>query len=230
MEMLTKEREALILKCLNRNERVSTTDLAQKFDTSESTIRRDLAKLEAAGQLVRIHGGAEKVSKIDEPTYLEKTSKNTHEKQIIAQKAFQYILDDEVIYLDAGTTTSFLVPLLKNKSVKVVTNSLHHATNLINFGIETIILGGQIKNTTDAIIGMNAIQQIETYQINRAFIGVNGIHEHFGYSTPDSLEAMIKRAAIEQAEHAYVLADYTKMNKVTFCKITDLNEAKLITN
>ncbi|MDR1567460.1 MAG: DeoR/GlpR family DNA-binding transcription regulator [Streptococcaceae bacterium] len=228
--MLTKEREEQIQKYLERHERVSTIELAEKFQTSKATIRRDLARLETQGKLLRIHGGAEKISPIDEPTYLEKTSKNTQEKQKIAQKAAQFVLDNEVIYLDAGTTTSFLVPLLKNKSIKVVTNSLHHATNLVNSGVETIVLGGQIKTTTDAIIGMQAVEQLKSYQINRAFIGVNGVHDHFGYSTPDNLEAMIKRAAIEQAEHAYILTDKTKLDKVTFCKIADLTAAKLITN
>ena len=77
MKMLTKEREDLIIRYLEECSRVATAELAERYDASESTIRRDLARLEAQGKLVRIHGGAEKKSKIDEPTYLEKTSKNT---------------------------------------------------------------------------------------------------------------------------------------------------------
>ena len=230
MKMLTKEREDLIIRYLEECSRVATAELAERYDASESTIRRDLARLEAQGKLVRIHGGAEKKSKIDEPTYLEKTSKNTQEKIEIAQKARKEIQSGEVVYIDAGTTTSFMIPLLKDDSLKVVTNSLHHATNLINLGIETFILGGPIKNTTDAIIGMQAIKQLETYQINRAFIGANGVHRHFGFSTPDPLEAMVKRAVLKACEYAYVLADDSKLDKVTFSKIGSLDEAELITN
>ena len=93
----------------------------QRTKSSESTIRRDLALLEEQGLLKRIHGGATlPYSKIDEPNMQDKSSKNLHDKQLIAEAAASLIRDGDCIYLDAGTTVSEMIPFLMNKKIVIV--------------------------------------------------------------------------------------------------------------
>lgn len=153
--MLTEERHQRILALLEETDIVKVSELIHQLQASESTIRRDLQELEAQGVLVRIHGGAKKIQHLGfEPNMKEKTQKFQVEKQKIAQYAVSLIKKDEVIYLDAGTTTLEMIPFLSSISnVKVVTNSVKHAALLIDQGIETLILGGTIKISTNAVLG-----------------------------------------------------------------------------
>ena len=95
--------------------------------------------------------------------------------------------------MDAGTTTLEMIPFLSSISnVKVVTNSVKHAALLIDQGIETLILGGTIKISTNAVLGSGAGEQLRKLRFNRCFIGMNGAHVDAGFTTPDPEEAMIK--------------------------------------
>ncbi|MEN4336620.1 DeoR/GlpR family DNA-binding transcription regulator, partial [Streptococcus pyogenes] len=121
---------------------VSLEDLMQLLNSSESTIRRDLGELEQEGRLHRVHGGAELFHSLQEElSNQEKSVKNSHIKKAIAQRASQLIYDNDVIFIDAGTTTEFLLPFLQAKNLTVVTNSIHHAARLVELSIETIIVG-----------------------------------------------------------------------------------------
>lgn len=116
MKVLTEERQQSILDLLKEKEIVKTRDLMIKFDVSESTIRRDLQEMEEAGWLRRVHGGAKRIIKLEsEPSMVEKSSKNLHEKKMVAKYAASLVLPGEFIYLDAGTTTLEMLPFLKEK-------------------------------------------------------------------------------------------------------------------
>ena len=119
--------------------------------------------------------------------------------------------------MDAGTTTLEMIPFLSSISnVKVVTNSVKHAALLIDQGIETLILGGTIKISTNAVLGSGASEQLRKLRFNRCFIGMNGAHVDAGFTTPDPEEAMIKKIAIENSQKAYVLLDHSKFQQTTF--------------
>ena len=85
------------------------------------------------------------------------------------------------------------------------------------------------SNATDAVIGAVANQQVSEFFFNRAFMGTNGINAEFGYSTPDPEEALMKRIVMRHAIKSYVLADESKFNRVAFTKVSDLDEAMIIT-
>lgn len=227
--MLTEERHQAILRLLDQQSVVKSQELATLLNASESTIRRDLQDLEDAKLLERIHGGAKRTLNLAfEQDMVEKSSKNTHEKQLVAALAAHYIQDGDVIYLDAGSTTLEMLPFLSGKNITVVTNSVHHAAKLGDLNIQTIILGGALKLSTKAIIGSTGMDQLSHFRFNKVFMGMNGAHLEFGLTTPDPEEAALKRLAIAQAEEAYVLIDQTKLNNVTFTKVTELEEATLL--
>lgn len=228
--MLTPERHKLILQLLKEKGVVKIQDLVDLTETSESTIRRDLTQLEEGKYLKRIHGGAARLQgKLQEPSMSEKSSKNLQQKRQIAQYAANLVEEGDSIYLDAGSTVTEMIPFLP-KEIVVVTNGLMHIQTLLERNIKTFIIGGFAKEQTKAIIGRGALASLENYRFDKCFIGVNGIHPQFGYTTPDQEEAMIKQMALSLSREAFVLADDTKFSEIAFAKIADLHAAAIITN
>lgn len=229
--MLTEERQHLILELLSQHDIVKSQDLISQLDASESTIRRDLQELEAQGLLHRIHGGAKRLVKLDsEPNMLEKSAKNIQEKQLIAQYAARLIQDGDFVYLDAGTSTYEMIPFLVGKELNVITNSVYHAAALTDLNIPTMIIGGSIKLSTKAVVSAFSLRQMEDLRFDKAFMGINGIHPSYGFTTPDLEEAAMKSTAQKQAEQVFILADQTKFNKVSFAKVSELASGLVITN
>jgi DeoR family transcriptional regulator, fructose operon transcriptional repressor len=229
--LLTPERHQLILQLLKERNIVKIQDLVELTNTSESTIRRDLSQLEDDKFLKRIHGGASRLQgKLQEPSMIEKSSKNLQEKRLIAQYAANLIEEGDCIYLDAGSTVKEIIHFLSVKDIVVVTNGLMHITPLLEKGIPTYLIGGYAKQNTKAIIGRGALASLDLYRFDKCFMGVNGIHPQFGFTTPDQEEAMVKQKAISLSREAYVLADETKFSEISFSKISDIHEATIITN
>ncbi|WP_026694241.1 DeoR/GlpR family DNA-binding transcription regulator [Peribacillus kribbensis] len=229
--MLADERYNIILALLQENEIVKLADLIEQLEASEATLRRDLASLEKKGLLKRVHGGASLPKRRGiEPGLHEKTNKFIAEKLKIAKKAAEYISDEDCIYLDAGTTVKELIPFLTGKNVTVLTNGLMHLPLLSEAGIRTMIIGGQVKTSTNAIVGSTAVSFIRQYRFDKCFLGMNAVHPELGYTTPDPDEALLKRAAIELSREAYVLADSSKLNDSAFAKVADMTEAVIITD
>ena len=227
--MLTNERHEMILNLLAEKQTVKIQEFLDSTNASESTIRRDLTELENLGKLERIHGGAT-VSEhnMTEPSISEKSTKNLQEKVRIAQYAATFVQEGDCIFLDAGTTTFQMIPYLKNKNVVVVTNGLTHVESLIEYGITTYLTGGYVKSKTRALVGPQTIQTLHDYRFDKCFLGVNGFHLDYGYTTPDPEEAAVKRLASKLAKKTYVVTDHSKFNKVSFSNIMDLDKAELI--
>ena len=228
--ILKSERKQLILDEIKEKKFLQLEEMVQLLDSSESTVRRDLDELESEGHLRRVHGGAEVVSKLQtEESIQEKSIKNVQEKMEIAQKALSLIEDGDVIFIDAGTTTELLVELLDRRNLTVVTDSIHHAAKLVDKHFKTIIIGGFVKESTDASIGRAAVEQITQLNFDKAFIGMNGVDEHY-LTTPDMEEAAIKKIIIENAQKTYVLLDASKIGQVSFAKVARIDKVALITN
>ncbi|ACQ69093.1 MULTISPECIES: DeoR/GlpR family DNA-binding transcription regulator [Exiguobacterium] len=229
--MLTKQRHQLILQRLSEQKVVKLKELVDLTDSSESTIRRDLTDLEAEGYLARVHGGATLIATPDEePTFEEKRDRFVDEKVAIARRAATFIEDGMSIYLDAGTTTQAMVPFLQGKKIVVVTNSLPIANELFDLDIKTFVIGGELKRSTQALVGYNARESMMNYRVDLAFLGMNGIDLEAGYTTPDPEEALVKKTAIELAQTSFVLADASKIGKRTFSRVATLDAAQLITS
>ncbi|WP_141434257.1 DeoR/GlpR family DNA-binding transcription regulator [Bacillus sp. 03113] len=229
--MLTPERHRIILQLLKEKSIVEIHEMVELTNTSESTIRRDLTLLEQGKYLKRIHGGAIRLQgKLNEPTMDQKSTIHLNEKRLIAQYAASLVEEGDSIYLDAGSTIREMIPFLPTNQMVVVTNGMMHIHALLEKGIMTFILGGCVKQKTNAVIGCGAQGSIEKYRFDKCFIGVNGIHPEFGYTTPDQEEAAIKHSAISLSREAFVLSDESKFSEISFAKIADLHDAMIITN
>lgn len=215
---------------LSHDKFVRLDDLVSLLDTSESTVRRDLDELESERKLHRVHGGAELPHSLQEEfTNQQKSIKNIQEKMQVARKAASLISNDDVIFVDAGTTNELLLGYLNQDNLTVVTNSIHHAAKLVDKNIQTIIIGGHVKKSTDASIGAVAYEQIKQLNFDKAFLGINGIDEEF-LTTPDMEEAVIKITVIENARKSYIVTDSSKIGRVSFAKVDKIENATIITN
>lgn len=230
--MLSEERLNKILSIVEMQKSATVQELATELSTSESTIRRALTVLASSGKLTKVFGGA--IAK-DMPftpcdkTITERVQCNREEKTAIARYAASLICDDDFIYLDAGTTTGLIIDFISARKAVFVTNCCAHAMRLASFGFRTFITGGEIKYTTDAVIGEEALESLKKYHFTKGFWGANGISREHGLSTPDPREAMIKKAAMRHTHQKYVVADATKFSRVSCITFADFAEAEIIT-
>ena len=229
--MLSEERHGIILREISKRGISKVEDLSILTESSESTIRRDLSYLEGKGQIRRVHGGAVLTKgRFVEESFKEKLVHNIEQKISIGKFAASLIEDGDSIYLDAGTTIYEMAKFIDKKDIFVVTNGIDNIDILLERGIDVYILGGKIKSKTKAVVGTNAFKQLEKFRFDKAFIGINAIDIEFGLTTPDQEEALMKSKAIEVSREAFVLADSSKFNKISFTKVSDFSEVTVITD
>lgn len=230
--MLTEQRYEEILRLVSERKSITVTEICERFGISESTARRDINALDQAGRLVRVFGGAvasELTFESKEPTVAQKQDCNVDEKQRIAQCAASRIEPNEFIYLDAGTTTGCLLEYLTETSVTVVTNAVVHAQRLAARGIRVYLIGGELKSSTEAVVGNQAMNTLRSYHFTKGFFGANGVSRSAGFTTPDANEALIKQTAMEQCRECYVLADASKFDNVSSVTFGDFSDAEILT-
>lgn len=198
--MLLEKRLEQILKLVEQNGSVTVQELTEALGASESTIRRDLLLLDEEGRIRKVHGGATAVNsyydKDEEVEY--RKNLNKEEKTQIARYAASLIQPNDLVYLDAGTTTERVIDFITERSAVYVTNAISHAKKLVEAGCEAHILGGKFKLATEAIVGNETVSELEKYNFTIGFIGTNGVSRKAGFSTPDIDEAMVKKKAIMQ--------------------------------
>ncbi|TDL32998.1 DeoR/GlpR transcriptional regulator [Jeotgalibacillus sp. S-D1] len=229
--MLTDERFSLILELVKHHDIVKIQELVHLTGASESTIRRDLTELEKKKFIKRVHGGAKLLKgKLQEASVPEKSSKSLQEKKKIAQYAASQVEEGDCIFIDAGTTTQQMIEFLPDKEIVVVTNGLMHLEGLLLKEIKTYVIGGVIKPRTNAVIGRGALESMNAYRFDKAFMGANGVHHEFGYTTPDPEEAQVKQLAMTLSRETFILADEGKLGEIAFSKFAEMKDGTLITN
>lgn len=231
--MLAEQRMEMILHELMEQRAVSVAHLCLVTGASEATIRRDLNTLARQGKLNKVHGGAVLMDEEfhgEEPDMDTKRQLFAEEKIRIGRYAAGLIEDDDIVYLDAGTTVLQLAEQLQSSQALFVTNSIECARRLTEHGIRTYVLGGTIKPGTMAIIGVETLRTLGCYNFTKAFLGTNGIALSQGFTTPDPEEAAIKALAAQRAREVYVLSDSSKFGKVTAAAMFPLESAQIITN
>ena len=231
--MLTEERYNKILSVLAVNHSASVTELTEITDTSESTIRRDLAALAKMGKLKKVHGGAvamEQGIMLHEPDVKEKMKLNSSAKELIAQYAAASICKNDFVFIDAGTTTEKMISLIAQKEAIFVTNAFNHAHLLARRGFKVYLTGGEVKATTEALVGVSCLETINNYNFTKCFLGTNGISREAGFTTHNIDEASVKRAAAQKSYVTYILADHSKFGKTAAVTFADIGNACIITD
>ena len=231
--MLTEERQRLILEKLKTDSAVYVADLVDYLEASESTIRRDLNALHNKGLLKKVHGGAtlindKKINTKDQVVEFRKNL-NLEEKKKIAIKAASLIEPGDIVYIDAGTTTELMIKYISEKDALYVTNGVVHARSLAENNLKTIIVGGELKAVTEAIVGIEALKSIKKYNFTKGFFGTNGVDVLRGFTTPDINEALLKEEVIKRCKKSYVLCDSSKIGEISSITFSDIDAAVIIT-
>ncbi|MGW0598571.1 DeoR/GlpR family DNA-binding transcription regulator [Streptomyces sp. NPDC002776] len=229
--MYAPERQQEILRIARDGGRVDVLSLAEEFQVTAETIRRDLKALGRAGLLRRVHGGAIPVGRLDfEPDLAERESTAADEKDRIAKAALAELPAEGTMILDAGTTVARLagaVPL--EASLTVVTHSLPIAARLADHpGIQLHLVGGRVRHRTRAAVDAWALRAYGEIRADVLFVAANGFSAEHGLTTPDLAEAAVKRAAVAAARRVVLLADSAKHGQEHFARFGDLSDVDLL--
>lgn len=202
--MLTQQRHEIILKLLREKGSITVTEVKDLLDTSESTVRRDITALDKEGKLEKKHR--------------------------IARYAAGLIQDEDFVYIDAGTTTGDMLKFLQVTKAVFVTNAVVHAQALAERGFKVFLVGGELKGSTEAVIGNQAMNTLREYHFTKGFFGTNGITKKSGCTTPDANEAAVKSAAMQQCRECYVLCDSSKFDNISSVTFADFYRSTVITD
>lgn len=232
--MFAAERHRKIGELVAAKNRATVGELADRFDITKETVRRDLATLEQQGVLRRVHGGAVAAGRAStsEQSLGSRQLQRHEEKQRIARKALELIpAGPASLVIDAGTTTEQLAELLASESngrhedLLVITHAVPIAFRISTGSkLQLEMIGGRVRGLTSAGIGARTLEQFAALRPDIAFIGANGIDAGFGLSTPDALEAAVKTAIVRCARRVVALVDSSKLEEETLVRFAGLEE------
>ncbi|MFH8609398.1 DeoR/GlpR family DNA-binding transcription regulator [Streptomyces sp. NPDC018029] len=229
--MYAPERQQEILRLARDGGRVDVLSLAEEFQVTAETIRRDLKALDRAGLVRRVHGGAIPAGRLDfEPDLAEREGTAADEKDRIARAALAELPAEGSVILDAGSTVARLAAGLPLEStLTVVTHSLPTAARLADHpGIQLHLIGGRVRQRTRAAVDAWALRAYGEIRADVVFLAANGFSAESGLTTPDLAEAAVKRAAVAAARRVVLLADSAKHGQEHFARFGDLADVDLL--
>jgi len=222
--MLNEERRRAILDMMQHDGRVLVADLAQQFQTSQVTIRKDLEILHVRGLVHRTHGGAlpTRQGALEDPTLREKEKLYRKEKLSIAIAATRLVAEGQVVILDSGTTTTEIARALRNfKKLTIVTNAVNIAAELANSSLEIILTGGTVRKNSFSLVGPIAEETLRRLSADILFLGVDGFDVQYGLSTPNLQEAKVNRVMVEIAKRTVATCDSSKFGRRSLSLIVE---------
>ena len=231
--MLAEERLERITHIVNERGTASVPQLMTELDASESTIRRDLRKLDNMGRLNKVHGGATRLSSdyvLSDLPFAGRQTLYREQKQAIGAYAATLIAPDDFVFIDGGTTTECLVDAITETRATYLTNSLPHAQRLLAKGCRTLVPGGEIKPVTEVLVGAETVNAIRRYHFTIGFWGTNGVSLKTGFTTPEFSEAAVKQISLENTVRPFVLCDSSKFSKISLIAFADFGSAMVVTD
>ena len=236
MGLNSRKRKEKLKNIISGRNELTVGEITRRFRVSEATARRDLAELEKQGYITRTYGGAvSQQGKISfEYFFREKRKKNVREKKLIAGKAVQMIKEGDTVFIDSGSTTWLMAKALcttpkRLKDITILTNSLAVCWELgILESLKLILLGGTVRMKLADVCGMQAQANMQKYSVDKAFLGVDGISAEKGLTTTDSQTANIEKQVISNSKEVIVLADNTKVGRISFISYADIREVSVL--
>lgn len=222
---LADERRNRLAQLINAKGSLRIGELAEHFDVTTETIRRDLIYLDKRKLVCKTHGGAVSINESKERPVHMRSRENADKKIRIAQKAMDYLKDSHVIILDSGSTVLQLAELLQpNQCETVVTNSLPAANVLAEKEIPFLLIGGEFSPITMSTNGMTATQMLDMIQADVVFLGSSGFQSCSGPSSKAFYDAQVKRDMIKNSRIKVVLADSSKFVTNAFVRFADWSD------
>ncbi len=231
--MLARQRQERILDEVERHGGARVSELVNELGVSDMTVRRDIESLARRGLVLRVHGGATSITgrSADEPGFIVKSTLHTLPKSAIAREAAALVEPGASIAISAGTTTFAVAQrLVSVPDLTVVTNSPPVADLLHDRGADdlTVILTGGVRTPSNALVGPVAVGALRSLHVDTLFLGVHGIDERAGLTTPNLVEAETDRALVACARRVVVVADHSKWSVVGLSTIADLSQVDIL--
>lgn len=213
---------------IKKNEFCRLEDISEKFAISMSTVRRDIDALYRSGIIEKLYGGVQYTSKQPNSTvpYPQRETRLVKEKEIIGKIAADFVVPDDTIFIDSGTTTLRLLKHVNNLPINIVTNNLHAVNECIDKeNIRLFFSGGEYYSLASSFVGPQALEAIEKYNITTAFLAATGVSENYAFTNSSPFETSIKKKIIQRSSKCYILVDHSKWDVVslsTFASFTDV--------
>ena len=233
MPVLANQRQQRILDEVAVHGGARVSDLVDLLRVSDMTVRRDVETLAARGLVERVHGGVVATSRrsTDEPGFSAKSTLQNAEKVAIAHAAAELVEPGSAVALSAGTTTFEVARALCGvPALTVVTNSVPVAQLLHESGGpgSTVVLTGGVRTPSDALVGPVTVAALRTLHVDWLFLGVHGVDERAGLTSPSLVEAETDRALIASSRRVVVVADHTKWGVVGLSTIIGLDQVEVL--
>lgn len=226
------ERIDSIIEFIYRNKNVTLDQICDDFNISKSTVRRDLSEILKDTNLKKTYGGITLKNKWGNKKYLtsfsERNIENADKKLAISKKAANIVEDNDIIFIDSGTTTFYMVDYLGNvNNLTILTNNLEVIFRAVKYkNINLISLSGTLSRETLSFVGATSISTIKNFNISKAFMATTGFSIMNGVTNSSPLESDIKRTVISKSNKIILLADSSKFNSVslmTYCNLEDID-------
>lgn len=220
-KLIAAERQKEILKLLHDHGSVKIGQLAEQFEVSRETIRRDLSHLNDIGAVQKSHGGATSIYEFGNIPIETRINQDSELKTKLCERALDFVPNTGVIFLDAGSTIVHLARLLSQRSgYTIVTSSLSAANVLIRSDNTTIITGGQLNPSNMSTEGFQATNFINNLKVAVAFLGTNGFEQHKGPAVSDFTDAQTKQSIVPNAKLNIVITDSSKASASALVQYT----------
>ncbi|MGJ7906479.1 DeoR/GlpR family DNA-binding transcription regulator [Actinopolyspora sp. H202] len=217
MSRESRDRRAAIVRMATTSGLASVDELSNTFGVTASTIRRDLAQLESAGQLARTYGGAMPVGPGQEPSLCQRSGESFEAKHAIAGWAAGRIRPGETVLLDSGSTTGALARHLRGAhDITVVTTGLTVLQELADSQLHVECLGGTLRHVSQGFVGPLTEAALERMTFDRVFLGADGVTPDRGICEMDLQQTRLKELMAHRAEHVYVLVHAAKLDRRPF--------------
>jgi DeoR family transcriptional regulator, glycerol-3-phosphate regulon repressor len=219
-------RQQQILALARQSGGVSVDELAQRFDVTPQTIRKDLNELCDARLLARTHGGAMLSSGVENLAYEARRHMAAAEKVVIGRHAAGLIPNDCSLFINIGTTTEEVArALVDHEGLLVITNNIHVASILMpRPRIEVILAGGMLRRSDGGIVGEAAVDFITQFKVDHAVIGASALDEDGAMLDFDYREVRVAKAIMQNARNVMLVADATKFTRTAPVRIGHLSD------
>ena len=218
-------RQSDILAIAESEGRVTVEDLAERFEVTVQTIRRDLSELAEAGKLDRVHGGAVLRSGVSNIGYEDRRGLNEEAKTRIATRCAADIPDGASLFLNIGTSTEAVArELLSHRNLMVVTNNMNVANILVaNPECRIVVAGGVLRRSDGGLIGHLTETTIQQFKFDYAIIGCSALDADGDLLDFDFQEVTVSQTIIDQARQTFLVADHSKFQRGAPARISSLS-------
>lgn len=221
-----RDRQTKICRFVESKGYVTIEFLAQEFDVTPQTIRRDINTLSKKGLIHRYHGGAGMSPTTENVSYNKRKVLCFEEKQRIARRVAKEIPDRASLFINIGTTTEAVAQALSDhRKLRIITNNLNVATMLANNeNFELIVTGGMVRYRDSGIIGVATIDFIQQFKVDFGVIGISGIDTDGTLLDFDYREVRAARAIIDNSRKVFLVADHTKFGRNAMVRLGSIGE------